>query len=322
MSIFDKLNQIITPNGYGVGKLYSLKGNDVDWQRLSGATRINQNGLIESVVNNVPRLDYLNGGCPEILVEPQSTNKIIFSSEISNSYYLKDNISAILTDDLSPDGVNNSYALIENNANSFKRIRFDVSYGSMTHEISCFVKSKGRRYLFFRARDTNDNFRNITFDIENGILSGSQTSDYLPIVEEHVNGWFRIALIGSRQNSSSDIISIFLSDNPNPSGAYQYQGDGVSGVYLWGLDVKEGNSLTSHVPTNGSVATRSADAPQPIAVPSATTHIVEKLADGSLNVIDSNLPANYTIPFGRYQFIAFGKNLTAQEIQDLENYGV
>jgi hypothetical protein len=41
------------------------------------STRINKDGLIELVADNVPRLDYpIGGGCPALLVEPSATNGI------------------------------------------------------------------------------------------------------------------------------------------------------------------------------------------------------------------------------------------------------
>jgi hypothetical protein len=45
---------------------------------------VNSAGLIESVANNVPRLDYTNGSCPSILVEPQRTN-LVFPSDIATT---------------------------------------------------------------------------------------------------------------------------------------------------------------------------------------------------------------------------------------------
>jgi len=47
---------------------------DFDVTRNTTATRINEQGLIENVAANVPRRDFLNGGCGELLVEPQRTN--------------------------------------------------------------------------------------------------------------------------------------------------------------------------------------------------------------------------------------------------------
>ena len=72
------------PSAYKTSKVYSVLptngGGDLAFTRASSATRINKDGLIESVVANIPRLDYTDGGCPSLLLEPQSTNLYLNSS--------------------------------------------------------------------------------------------------------------------------------------------------------------------------------------------------------------------------------------------------
>jgi hypothetical protein len=74
---------IITPNAFKAGKLYAVKGADLSVSRATSATRVNANGLIETVASNVPRIDYTGGGCPSILVEPQRTNSILNSATVA-----------------------------------------------------------------------------------------------------------------------------------------------------------------------------------------------------------------------------------------------
>ena len=84
MSLLDKASLIVTPNAYKTSKLYSVVPNttlgDMDVVRATTATRVNASGLIESVGVNIPRIDYTNGSCPSILVEPQRTN-LVFPSD-------------------------------------------------------------------------------------------------------------------------------------------------------------------------------------------------------------------------------------------------
>lgn len=78
MSLFESASLVITPNGTKASKLYAIKptdaSGDLSVTRATTATRVNSSGLIESLANNVPRLDYTNSTCPSILVEPQRTN--------------------------------------------------------------------------------------------------------------------------------------------------------------------------------------------------------------------------------------------------------
>jgi len=86
MSLLDDASLIITPNAYKTSKLYSIKptdgSGDLSVVRATTATRVNEDGLIESVASNIPRLDYSNG-CPSILVEPQRTNLVFPSATLT-----------------------------------------------------------------------------------------------------------------------------------------------------------------------------------------------------------------------------------------------
>jgi hypothetical protein len=87
MSLFNDASLIVTPNGYKAGKLYSIVpssgAGDLSVTRATTATRVNSAGLIETVGLNVPRLDYTDGSCPSILVEPQRTNLLLNSATVA-----------------------------------------------------------------------------------------------------------------------------------------------------------------------------------------------------------------------------------------------
>jgi hypothetical protein len=84
MNLYNDASLVITPNGFKVGKLYAVKGADLNVTRATSATRVNANGIIETVASNVPRIDYSGGGCPSILVEPQRTNSLLNSATVAN----------------------------------------------------------------------------------------------------------------------------------------------------------------------------------------------------------------------------------------------
>ena len=87
MSLFESASLVVTPNGTKASKLYAIKptdgSGDLTVTRATSATRVNASGVIETVAANVPRLDYSNGTCPSILVEPQRTNLILNSATVA-----------------------------------------------------------------------------------------------------------------------------------------------------------------------------------------------------------------------------------------------
>jgi hypothetical protein len=68
------------PSGYKEGVAYAelpANGNgDLTWSRNSVANRTLANGDISQVAANVPRLSYMYGSCPALLLEPQRTNSL------------------------------------------------------------------------------------------------------------------------------------------------------------------------------------------------------------------------------------------------------
>jgi hypothetical protein len=71
---------LLVPSGYKSGVVYSQIPTDGDgdltFTRASEATRVNSDGEIEVVGSGVPRLDYSQGSCPALLLEPQRTNSV------------------------------------------------------------------------------------------------------------------------------------------------------------------------------------------------------------------------------------------------------
>jgi len=72
------------------GRYFAING---DTSRNSTATFTNQNGLIESVGNNVARVDFKDDVKGSLLLEPQSTNLINQSESFGNSYWTKSGAS-------------------------------------------------------------------------------------------------------------------------------------------------------------------------------------------------------------------------------------
>lgn len=84
MSTYTDASLIVTPNAKKAGKLYALKGADLDVVRATTATYVGSDGLIKTALANEVRFDYTNGSCPSILVEPQRTN-LVFPSDMATT---------------------------------------------------------------------------------------------------------------------------------------------------------------------------------------------------------------------------------------------
>lgn len=94
-SLLQSASLLLIPSGYKGGKAYAeipTNGNgDLTWTRASTALRTNSSGLLESMGSGVPRLSYMYGSCPALLLEPQRTNVVTYSSDLSQSVWSKTN---------------------------------------------------------------------------------------------------------------------------------------------------------------------------------------------------------------------------------------
>jgi hypothetical protein len=243
MSLFEEASLVITPNGFKAGKLYAVKGaGDLDVVRATSATRVNANGIIETVASNVPRIDYSSGGCPSILVESQRTNSILYSEQFDNIIWLKNAATISANATTSPSGTLNADKIVEDNTNDAHYIDIRPIVLNSLHTCSIYVKAAGRTKFQLREGSNGDIS---TFDLDNP--SGN--------IKNVGNGWFRVTLT-TTPAAVTFIFQLRLLDN---SGNLVYTGNGTSGLFVWGAQLEAGSYATSYIPTTSAIVTRNAD---------------------------------------------------------------
>ena len=280
MSLKDDASLILIPSAYKTGQVFMQKplpviddstgnydGTDpavptsLDFTRASNATRVNSEGLIESVASGVPRLDYLGGAtCPRLLLEPQATSLNLYSEQLDNAAWIKNN--ATITDNAttSPDGYANAdkvMASAGNAAHSVYQI-YNGPNGIYTH--SAFFKAGEYSYAFLRAGGvTGSPYVIYNLATQAAVSSAACTHK----IEAYGNGWFRISLVPTNLSGLHATNVMFL-----PSSGYtldtanvpSWNADGTSGGYVWGVNLTQTSYVTSYIPTLGTSVTRVADA--------------------------------------------------------------
>jgi hypothetical protein len=240
MSLLNSASLCVTPNGYKASTLYSVIPNttlgDMTVVRATTATRVNSAGLIESVANNVPRLDYSNGTCPSILVEPQRSNNFQYSSQFDNAYWTKVAATVTANNIVSPSGIQDA-----------EKVEFNSGYingtatvaDNQTYTISFFAK-KGTANLF-QISEAFYVGTTVAFDLNTGTVTSGTGS-----IEDYGNGWYRCSMqftYGVGQVVSSWVIR-------NYQAGY---------IYIWGAQLEAGSYPTSYIPTTSAAVTRNAD---------------------------------------------------------------
>jgi len=213
-------------------------------------------------VANLPRLDYLGSSCPRLLLEPQRTNLVLYSEQFDNAAWTKSNATITANAATSPDGYTNADKLVENsvNGNHFIYRSQSTFTPSANYWHSWYVKA-GERYKV-RIQDAADSDFFAAYNLNTGSLidEGTNTMGNTTITPL-LNGWYRLTLASNQATTARYPCIILLPDNYTAGDGISYQGNGTSGVFIWGAQLEAGAYATSYVgPTLGAAVTRLADA--------------------------------------------------------------
>ena len=205
--------------------------------------------------DNVPRIDYTGGGCPHILAEPQRTNLIPYSEDLTNAFYntqALETVTQSLT--LSPDGVNYGYTITPNTSTSNHWL--DYTYAQVTVTIgneitySIFVKPNGYNFIQI-ASSSGFPARYQNFELTGDGVIG--TGDVNGKTIEKIGDWYRCSVT----ETSSGVNPRFLllpSETALATRNPSYSGNGTDGVLGWGVQVEVGSYPTSYIPNFGTAA--------------------------------------------------------------------
>ena len=210
----------------------------------NGATRVNKDGFIEQVPDNVPRLDYSDGGCPKLLTEATSN----IDGSIKMKTWVQQGISIEPYEDLmgGQDAVK-----ITSLGNGLTTLYNNIGGINTTRVFSFFCKKGNTRYVAFR--DQFSGYFNVVVDLDSVNFSLESGSGYQGgLVSKFNEEWFRIEVIATI-GTGNTFVSISPHENINaPSGNY---------CYVWGYQQESNTALkaSSYVPTNGSAIIRNTD---------------------------------------------------------------
>jgi hypothetical protein len=223
---------------------------------------------------DVPRIDYTGGGCAKLLLEPQRTNLVTYSSEFDNAAWTKGSgVSVTANTTIAPTGTLTADTLIGASGIdwtlSVLKRQLPPVLSSTTYTLSIYVKSLGSTTFQTSIRNNN---------------TGSQVT-----VSHSINSdtWTRVEQTYTTTPTQTLVGVIF---------------GGTDGdVAIWGAQFEAGSYPTSYIPTTATAVTRLADAAFKTGISSligqtegtifvdcesfatGTTNVLFMLADGTTN---------------------------------------
>ena len=175
-------------------------------------------------------------------------NLLSYSEDFSNAYWNKSNVSITSDSVNAPDGsVSAADKIVENSATGAHQLYAGgASVLGKSYTLSYFVKAAERtscRISFSGQGSAVFNISTATVII-NDFLSAS--------IEIVGNDWYRVSVTAIKTNTNPDIfIGPALDD-----GTLSYAGDGSSGLYIWGAQLEQRDSVTAYTPTTGTPITK------------------------------------------------------------------
>ena len=232
----------LIPSGYKSGTVYSILPTDgvgdFDFSRNALATRVDSDGLIETVDNNVPRLDWLNSDCPSLLLEPQRTNDFTYSEEFNQSAWFKSNSTVTTNQITAPDGTLTA-DLLTSTGSDGGVFRFGI-WSTTQKTISFFVKkdTSTTAEIYNASSPTN----RVLFNLDNGTIT-TQGGTMTGKIKDFGSGWFRI----SATHTATGNQTFGLKPQTNQR------------IFIWGAQSENASYSTSYIKTTSGTVTRQID---------------------------------------------------------------
>ena len=226
----------------------------VTFTRGSTATYVGSDGLIKTAAANEARFDHdpATGESLGLLVEESRTNLFTYSEQFNESAWSKTRITVSANSITAPDGTLTADKIIENVGSSQDYIlNRSVTSLVATYTYSFFAKAGERKHIrISRSTGNQTTFTHYYTLEDSGTATGGGN------IESYANGWYRC--YGQTEVTSAGTAGFALRLE-NSSTNSIYDGDGTSGIYLWGAQYEQGAFVASYIPTTTASVTRSAD---------------------------------------------------------------
>ena len=227
----------LIPSAYKSGLVYSILPasgrGDFNFNRPSSATRVNPDGLVEEVVSNVPRLDYTNVNCPQLLLEPQSSNLVTYSQDLTDLDWKK------FSGGTTP-LVENSFISPSGEANAQRITFYSGADGIVTNNATVSTSSNYSLSIYMKGVKGGEQIR---LDFKNNASQGNIGTTFTL-----TNQWVRYTVENLTPLQTSQGLQIRCT---NPSEEVQ--------IYAWGGQIENLTYATSYIPTEATSVTRSRD---------------------------------------------------------------
>ena len=236
-------------NSASSSKASDFTGNGVKGIYLWGAQLVTSTSAKEYFPTtdrlNIPRIDYTNGSCPSLLVEPQRTNLALYSEQFDNAYWTRNNVTVNANSVISPDGTQNAETITSSGTTSFLYTTTAALTGAYT--LSFFAKKGTSNFCWVYL-----NGYDAIFNLNTGTFVSSVVAPESYSIIAYANGWYKISI-----TKTSPILAAL--SGIGVASSTNFNGVVGTNIYVYGAQLEAGAYPTSYIPTVASSVTRNAD---------------------------------------------------------------
>lgn len=214
-------------------------------------------GLLVQSVTNTPRVEYdAAGNCLGLLMEASRTNLCLQSQDFATTWTLTNcTISANAT--TGPDGTASADKIVENSAAGTSHVpNQSISFTSgTTYTISVWLKAAERTVAVVQVGAAPFGAaQGALIDLQTGAVSVSSGTPTVAATQ-YPNGWWRVSVTKAATSTAAANVSVFLHNGTGVT----YDGNGTSGLFVYGAQVEVGAFASSYIPTTTGSVARTAD---------------------------------------------------------------
>ena len=238
--------------------VYSSGSDDLRFQ-VTGETTLSIDDVsVKEIALNIPRIDYLDGGCPSLLLEPLRTNQCRASEDVM-AWEINGGADRASKQVISPDGSKSADLVTTDSVNAGVFSLEMTTISNTVYSTSVYAKhiSGGSKLRFGITSnlhfDSGDKI--IVVDLSDGSIVSNQLGGVAePKVIDVGNGWYRLMIEHSNVVSGGGGGAKFI--------CYAEEGS-FSQFSVWGGQIEVGGYTSSYIPNinsaSGGQTTRNRD---------------------------------------------------------------
>jgi hypothetical protein len=181
------------------------------------------------------------------LIQYASINLLTYSQDFTNAVWVKNACSITALATTAPDGTLTGSKLVEDSTSANHDIHYARSDAAgATYSAFVYAKAAERNWIVLSVGGKGYAW----FNVSTGVV-GSVVGSITPTIVSAGRGWYLCTLPNLPTASNISGFDVYVAA---ANGATSYQGDGTSGVYLWGAMLNPGATAGPYTPTTSAAS--------------------------------------------------------------------